>query len=73
MTITTNTMRQGGEYSNLLKFTDEELELAFHSTRFALAYLEGKGEKFFLALTHLRRELEVLAGFRRERKRAETS
>lgn len=61
--------RFAGEMSRNFSWTDTELALVVSITEITVAFLEGKGQKWSLALIPLRQELEQLKGFVRARKR----
>jgi len=61
--ITVGTLGEAFAHSN------EELKLMIKAKRLTLAYLEGRGARWQLALGPLRHELEQLEGFSEARKR----
>ena len=69
MNITTELMRRAGKITLQFSFTDEELDLAVLGTTLALEYLEGIGNKYTLAITPLRQDLETFKSFQQARKR----
>lgn len=58
--MTIEEMRRGAEITCQLDMTDEELALAIKTNALALAYIEGKGERWGLAITPLKYEKECL-------------
>ncbi|MBW2561413.1 MAG: hypothetical protein JRE40_11240 [Deltaproteobacteria bacterium] len=69
MQITEAEARRAGEISQKFALSDKELALLVKSTKIVVAFLEGKGQGWSLALSPLRQELEKLEGFVRARKR----
>lgn len=69
MHITEKQARLAGETSRQFSLTDEELDIIIHMTILSIAFLEGKGTEWTLAVSPLRQELTTLRGFVRERKR----
>ena len=55
---TESAMRKAGEITQQSFFTNTELDQAIDGTSLALAYLEGRGQGWSLAITPLRLELE---------------
>jgi len=67
--MTVEQMHKGGEITQQMSFTDEELAQALKTTQLALAYLEGKGQGWSLAVVPLRHEVEQFERFVAARKR----
>lgn len=57
-----------GKISRSFSWTDTELALVVSITEITVAFLEGKGQEWSLALIPLRQELVQLKGFVRARK-----
>jgi len=69
MSILVEEARLAGEKSVQLSCTDIELLLVISITEMVIAFLEGKGQRWSLAISPLREELEQLNGFVDARKR----
>lgn len=69
MQITIEKAKHAGEISRKFAWTDEELAMVISATELTVAFLEGKGKEWSLAIIPLERELESLRGFVRSRKR----
>lgn len=63
MKITPEEARRAGGLSSNVQFTDAELALVVSVEELVVAFLEGKGLKWYLAITPLRQELEQLEHF----------
>ena len=67
--MTENEMRAAGQMMDQMSSTDTQLELMIQSTALVLAYLEGRGPEWDLALHPLRLDLERLQNYQNVRKR----
>lgn len=63
MQITTEEARRAGVISRQFAWTDEELALVISTTELTVAFLEGRGSEWHLALSPLRQELSQLKSF----------
>lgn len=70
MKITAEEARHAGEISRCFAWTDTELALVMSATELTVAFLEGKGQKWYLAFVSLRGELEQLKSVVETRKRS---
>lgn len=68
MEMTVENIRRAGEMSRQFAWTDSELALVISATELTVAFLEGKGSDWALALSPLRRELEQLQRYAEHRK-----
>lgn len=68
MKITAEEARHAGEISRCFAWTDTELALVVSVTELTVSFLEGKGERWSLAIVPLREELEQLKDIVRARK-----
>jgi len=68
-TITEKDAKKAGELTNELQWTDDELKQVIKFIRIVVAFLEGKGPRWSLATSPLRKELEIFKGFVEARKR----
>jgi len=69
MRITEEEFKRAGEIEDGMGLSDADLTLAIKAKRLTIAYLEGRGIRWQLALTPLRHELNTLEGFAEARKR----
>jgi len=69
MKITPEQAKLAGQSTKQTSLTDEELDLILQIHRLSLAYLEGKGSTWQLAITPLRHELYTFEGFDKARKK----
>jgi len=67
MIITREEARRAGELTNQVSWTDRELKQVITFLKLGLAFLEGKGQRWHLAVSPLRTELEQFESFRRAR------
>lgn len=68
MRITLDEAKRAGEISRSFEWTDKELALVVSVTELTVSFLEGKGERWSLAIVPLREELEQLKDIVRTRK-----
>lgn len=67
--MTEEFMKQAGELSNQMEWTDAELKNTILGMRYTLAFLRGKGFSWELASRPLARELAQLEDYMEARKR----
>lgn len=62
-------MTEAGKQLSNFSYTDDELQNCLNGARLALAFLHGAGEKWALATSPLRYEVDRLCGFQKERQK----
>lgn len=65
--MTVEKMAEAGKLLGNCSWTDEELDACLKGVKLALAFLEGGGQKWHLAIAPLRHEVECLTGFQESR------